>query len=92
MNTKLTLTLDKSVIEKGKAYAQKNGKSLSKIFENYLKTLTKKEDSKEEDIEISPMVKSLMGRFKMPQDFDEKKELAKMREEKYQKYLDNDAK
>ena len=35
MNTKLTLTLEKEVIEKAKKYASENGRSLSEMVENY---------------------------------------------------------
>ena len=40
MTTKLTLTVEKSVIEKAKIYAKTTGRSLSEIIENYLNTLT----------------------------------------------------
>ncbi|RZL37676.1 MAG: hypothetical protein EOO96_04585 [Pedobacter sp.] len=91
MNTKLTLTIDKSVIEQAKIYASKQGRSLSSMIENYLKAVTSKEDKIPGDgDELNPIVKSLVGSLKMPADFDYKKELAKMREERYQKYLDNE--
>lgn len=41
MNTKLTLTIEQSVIEKAKKYASQKGRSLSDIVENYLKVVTK---------------------------------------------------
>ena len=41
MNTKLTLNLDKGVIEEAKSYAKENNVSLSKLIENYLNSLTK---------------------------------------------------
>jgi hypothetical protein len=88
MNTKLTLTIDKAVIEQAKIYAGKQGRSLSSMIENYLKSVTTKEEKISTDEELSPIVKSLMGSFKMPKDFDYKKEITKMRDEKYQKYLD----
>jgi len=88
MNTKLTLTIDKTVIEKAKVYAGKQGRSLSSMIENYLKAVTSKEDKVVTEVELSPIVKSLVGSFKMPKDFDYKEELSKMRDEKYQKYLD----
>jgi hypothetical protein len=90
MNTKLTLTIDKAVIEQAKAYAGKQGRSLSSMVENYLKAVTKNEEKATIEEEISPMVKSLIGSFKMPADFDYKEEINKMRDEKYQKYLDNE--
>lgn len=88
MNTKLTLRIDKSVIELAKKYATKQGRSLSSMIENYLKAVTKNEEKNSIEQELSPIVKSLMGSFKMSKDFDYKKEIAKMRDEKYQKYLD----
>lgn len=90
MNTKLTLTIDKSVIEQAKIYAEKQGRSLSSVVENYLKAVTKKEEKTVSQEEFSPIVKSLIGSFKMPVDFDYKEEIKKMRNEKYQKYLDGE--
>ena len=40
MNTKLTLTLEKEVIEKAKEFAARQGQSLSSLVENYFKLLT----------------------------------------------------
>ncbi len=39
MTTKLTLTIEQDVIKTAKIYAQKKGRSLSDLIENYLKTL-----------------------------------------------------
>ena len=81
MNTKLTLTIDQSVIERAKKYARQKERSLSDLIENYLKALTTEEISKQN--ELSPTVKSLKGSFKMPKDFDYKKELSDRLTEKY---------
>jgi len=81
MNTKLTLTIDQTIIEKAKKYANHKGRSLSNIIENYLKAITKEENV--EDIELTPIVKSLKGSFKAPQNLDYKKELSKRLTEKY---------
>ncbi|KRT16559.1 MULTISPECIES: DUF6364 family protein [Pedobacter] len=91
MNTKLTLTIDKSVIKQAKAYAEQQGRSLSAVVENYLKAVIKKEEIVKDDDELSPIIKSLMLRPKveLPDDYDYKKELEKVRDEKYQKYLNN---
>lgn len=85
MTTKLTLTMSKSTIEKGKRYAKKQERSLSKLIESYINAITNDEVSTEEDEELSPIVKSLMGSFKAPKDFDfeYKKERLKRLEEKY---------
>lgn len=81
MNTKLTLTIEQTVIEKAKEYANGKGRSLSDIVENYLKAITK-EDSIE-SIELTPIVQSLKGAFKAPKNIDYKKELSKRLTEKY---------
>lgn len=81
MNTKLTLTIEQTIIEKAKKYANGKGRSLSNIVENYLKAITK-EDYKE-SIELTPVVRSLKGSFKAPKNIDYKKELSKSLTEKY---------
>ena len=82
MSTKLTLTIQQEVIIKAKEYAKNKNRSLSNIIENYLKSLTK-ESEKDEEVKLTPIVRSLKGSFKMPSDFDYKEELTKRLEEKY---------
>jgi len=43
MNTKLTLTIEQTLIEKAKEYAKAKGRSLSDIVENYFKAIVKDE-------------------------------------------------
>ena len=81
MNTKLTLTIEQTVIEKAKRYAKRKGHSLSDIIENYLRIITN--DDCKSMIEITPIVKSLRGSFKAPSDFDYKKELTKSLSKKH---------
>lgn len=84
MDAKLTLKLDKSVIEKAKEYASLKNKSLSRLIESYLKSLVSSEaDQSDEDIEISPFVRSLKTGIKMPADLDPKTEYGKHLAEKY---------
>ncbi len=60
MNAKLTLSLDKEIIERAKAYAKEQGTSVSKMVENFIKMTTSKTRDKEvKEIEISDFVKSL---------------------------------
>lgn len=74
MDTKLTLTVEKELIEKAKQYAKEKGRSLSDLVESYFKLITAQSNSNEtEDSEISPFVKSLQGSFEAPNDFDYKK-------------------
>jgi uncharacterized alpha/beta hydrolase family protein len=40
MDTKLTLKLEETIIEKAKEYAKNNKTSLSKLIENYLLNIT----------------------------------------------------
>ncbi len=80
MNTKLTLTIEQSIIKKAKSYAKEKGRSLSDIVENYLKAITTEQKITED---ISPLVKSLRGSFKVSKSFDYKKELTKELSKKY---------
>jgi len=72
MITKLTLTLNQEVIDSAKAYAKRNGKSLSAIVENYLRSLDRESEKKEV---LAPEVKRLLGSVKLSKDFDYKKDL-----------------
>jgi len=69
MTTKLTLTVEESVIKRAKSYAKHTGRSLSELIENYLDTLT---DENRDAHQISPKLEKLAGSVKLPDDFDEK--------------------
>ena len=84
MKTKLTLKLDKSVIEKAKEYASSQKVSLSRIVESYLKALTiQKDQSDEDEIQISPFVKIISSGVSIPADLDYKAEYSRHLTEKY---------
>lgn len=83
MNTKLTLTIEQSIIEKAKKYARKKERSLSDLIESYLKALTTEENITKVEDELSPTLKSLKGSFEMSKNFDYKKELSDRLTEKY---------
>ena len=75
MDTKLTLKLDKYVIVKAKEYALSQKRSLSRLIESYLKTLINTDnDQSNDNIEISPFVKSMQSGIKLPADFDYKQD------------------
>ncbi len=79
MNTKLTLNLDKGIIDQAKNYAKKNQVSLSKLIENYLESLNKRPEKKSN---ISPLVESLTG--VIPEvNYDDKKDYKDYLSEKY---------
>ena len=70
MDTKLTIKLDNDVISRAKRYARHRRTSLSRMIESFLDSVTQNEV---DDIEITPLVKSLTGVIKVPEDFDYKK-------------------
>ena len=71
MTTKLTLTVDKNIIERAKSYAKNTGRSLSELIENYLETIT--QEGGEE--KLSPKLSKIVGSVKLPENFDQEKEL-----------------
>ena len=84
MDTKLTLKLDKFVIEQAKEYASSQKRSLSRIIESYLRSLINRDKNKDEsDIEISPFVKSMSTGIKIPADLDYKSEFLNHLEDKH---------
>ncbi|MEM1120773.1 MAG: DUF6364 family protein [Bacteroidota bacterium] len=84
MSAKLTLTVDKAVIEAAKKYAKTNGRSLSNIIEEYLKSLVQRKE-KENTFEVSPLVRSLYGSVKPIPESNSYKAL--LSEELAKKYL-----
>lgn len=72
MPSKLTLTIDKEVVESAKVYAKEHGRSVSELVENYLRKLA---GSKKSEGKKSPVVNRLLGSIKLPDNFDYKTEL-----------------
>jgi hypothetical protein len=81
MDTKLTLKLDQTIIEKAKKYASSNQMSLSRLVEAYLQSLTADNDT--DQFEISPFIKSIATGTELPIDLDYKKEYSGYLIEKY---------
>jgi len=79
MTSKLTLTVEKSIIERAKVYAKNTGRSLSEIIENYLEIITQDNGTDK----ISPKLKKIVGAVKLPKNFDEEKELRSYFENKH---------
>lgn len=63
MNTKLTLRLDKTLIQKAKIYAKEEGKSISQIVSAYFNAISNKNNDKEE-IKLKPIVSKLYASLK----------------------------
>ena len=78
MQTKLTLSIDKQIIEKAKEFANRSNRSLSDIIETYLEKITDRE-LEDVDNELS----KLIGVIKLPQDFDDKKVIRRILSEKH---------
>ena len=82
MNTKLTLTIEKEVIEIAKEYAKEKGLSLSEMVENYFKFVTVKRMAIKEK-QLSPKVRKLRGILKTDDNFDYKQILTDELSKKY---------
>lgn len=70
MNTKLTLNVDKKIIERAKAYASSRKISLSRLVENYLSAIS---GDAADRLDISPLTKELSTIVKMKKKIDCKK-------------------
>lgn len=87
MTTKLTLSIDEQVIKKAKLVSRRKGKSLSKMVEEYLSTISIKEDEKESPLDrIKKIRDAHSSKIKPPlAEFDYKTEWHKHLDEKYGK-------
>ena len=82
MNTKLTLTIEKEVIQTAKDYAKEKGQSLSELVENYFKMITKeKREIKPE--KLSPRVQRLRGIIDAKETLNSKQILTEELSKKY---------
>jgi hypothetical protein len=84
MDAKLTLKLDKEVIELAKKYARSQGMSLSRYIEDFLRKRVKPEANYELDNDgLLPEVREAMAKFddsdsvKLPSDFDYKEAIGR---------------
>ncbi|MEZ4825494.1 MAG: DUF6364 family protein [Bacteroidia bacterium] len=81
MNTKLTLSLDKQVIELAKIYAKEKKVSLSFLIENYLQKIVS--GYRPSNNENGSLVDELSGIITLPPNFDYKKAQAAHFSEKH---------
>ena len=58
MNAKLTLSLDRDIIEQAKEFARSHHKSLSKLIEGYLRQVARSDDGAKQ---LTPLVAKLSG-------------------------------
>jgi hypothetical protein len=80
MTTKLTLVIDKDILEKAKLYAKSSGRSLSELIVAHLESLIQENKTEHK---ISPKLKGLIGSVKLTGDFDKRKELGSYFKKKY---------
>ncbi len=76
MQTKLTLRLEKQLVELAKEYASAQGKSVSKMVADYFMLLNKTQDTQSD--QFTPIAQSLKGSLGTTQ----------MDESDYKKYLE----
>ena len=81
MTSKLTLSIDKELVPKAKAYARKTGRSLSDLVESYLRSIVSVSQG---STEFSPIVRSLKGSFRLPKDIDYREEIRAAIAEKHE--------
>ncbi len=81
METKLTLKLDKSVIDRAKSYSNRKKISLSKMVEKYFLSLD--EGSYKNKKKYPALIEELSGIIKLDKDFDRKEKYASYLIEKY---------
>jgi hypothetical protein len=82
MTTKLTLSIESGVIEQAKSYARSHNKSLSRLIENYLKSLVLE---RENTLEEPSMLYNLKGSFVASIESTDDEILQKALKEKYLK-------
>ncbi len=80
MKTKLTLTIDEDILEKGKRYVKEQGISISSFLEGSIRAVLQPKD---ENAEGSDFINSIPKNYGIPDDFDWKAEKAERLAKKY---------
>ena len=80
MKTKLTLTIDEDILEKGKRYVKEQGISISSFLEGSINRVV---ETKKDDLQPSEFIKSMQMSIGIPDDFDWKKDKAERLAKKY---------
>lgn len=83
MQTKLTLSIDKTIIKRAKMYARNRNKSLSRIIEDYLKAISGNESLDAPSPKIPPVTGSLAGILKGKKEIDFRSSIADHLEKKH---------
>ena len=68
MYSKLTLNIEQKTIENAKIYARNQKRSVSKLVEEYLSTISSKNNEPIEHNSLGPITKELVGVIKIKED------------------------
>jgi hypothetical protein len=82
MYTKLTLNIDQDVVENAKIYAKDTKRSISKLVEEYLSSISEK-NVKNNNRPLGPITQELVGIISIDKNIDYKELLAEALMEKY---------
>jgi hypothetical protein len=83
MHTKLTLNIDQNVVENAKKYAKSQKRSVSKLVEEYLFSISSSANKKTEYDTLGPITKELVGIIKVNRHTEYKEILTDALMEKY---------
>ncbi|WP_439475130.1 DUF6364 family protein [Algoriphagus formosus] len=83
MKAKLTLTIEKNIIEKAKEFAGNSGRSLSDLVERFLEKEIAEAEMQQAN--IPEEFKGLFGSVSLPADLNEKEGIRGILSEKHQK-------
>lgn len=70
MDTKLTLKLNKDIIQKAKEHASGQNRSLSSMIESLLQMILNEDSADLKDLEITPFVRSMASESSLPVNSD----------------------
>jgi len=79
MKARVSISIDKVLLEKVKNYASKQGLNVSKLVEEYFETITQREGKPS----LLDVLKNIEFKTEYPENFDFKKNYHEERKEKY---------
>jgi len=86
MTTKLTLSINEETVQRAKRISRKRGKSISKMVEEFLDSISEKEEQKESPIDhINKIMSKYEGKIKLPPNVNYKEMIMQWRYEDYMK-------
>jgi hypothetical protein len=83
MYNKLTLNIEQNIIKDAKIYAKKQKRSVSKLVEEYLSTISLRNNENIEHNSLGPITKELVGAIKLKENGNYKDILTDALMEKY---------